>query len=334
MLNREMENGSAPSSLPDGAHPSGSEPTVGRRVWNRSLPPRAALIWEYGLIVLGAAVIALNFSVFLNGNGVVNGGLTGLSTLLARSRFHIEPALTQIVLNIPLFLLSASLLGRRVGAKSIAGAALMPLFVFLTRNVHPVTSNTLLAALYGGVGLGVGLGLLFRGGGSVGGTSLGAQLLSRLTGMSQGAGQMLLDGAIILAAGFTLGADRAMYGLISLYVTKRTIDVVLTGLSTSKLALIISHSPESVETIRRGIIEEMDRGLTVLSGSGGFTGEDRPVLMVVVGPSEVARLKTLVHAADPRAFVILSDAAEVLGEGFRQFSPVAGYIPRRPRMQR
>jgi uncharacterized membrane-anchored protein YitT (DUF2179 family) len=298
---------------------SSAKQVLTRRRKTRQVSPRLLMLWDYLLITLGTAIIALSFTVFLNGNGVVSGGLTGLSTLLHESRLHIEPALTQIAVNIPLFLLSIALLGRRFGVKTLVGAALLPLFVFLTRSVHPVTGNTLLAAIYGGIGTGVGLGLLFKGGGSVGGTSLGAQILSRFAGTSQGVSLMLLDGLIIVAASLTLGPDRAMYGLISLFVTKRTIDMVLNGLSTSKLALIICRNPESVETVRRGIIEEMDRGLTVLSGTGGFTGSERPVLMVVVGQNELARLKSLVHAADSEAFVVVSDAAEVLGEGFKQY---------------
>jgi uncharacterized membrane-anchored protein YitT (DUF2179 family) len=275
-------------------------------------------VWDYLQIVLGCFIIAASFNLLLNGNRLVNGGLTGISTLL-QSSLHIEPAVTQIVVNAVLFLLGTALLGRRFGAKTLVGILLLPAFVFLTRHLTPLTNNLLLAALYGGIGTGVGLGLLFRGGGSVGGTSLAAQIMARYLGMSIGTALLLCDGLIIGIASLTFGPEPAMYGLISLFVVKRAVDVVQSGLSASKLALIICKEADGVEAIRRAVIEDIDRGLTILNGTGGFTGQDRPVLMVVVSQSEVSRLKALVHAADPSAFLVLTDAAEVLGEGFKRY---------------
>jgi Uncharacterized conserved protein len=293
--------------------------TATRRRGSAPLPPRLAAAWEYFLVILGCVITAGSFNLLLNGNRIVSGGLTGLSTLL-HSRYGIEPAVTQAAVNLPLFLLGVLLLGGRFGAKTLLGGILLPLCVLLTRGLPLLTTDPLLASLYGGIATGVGLGLIFRGGGSVGGTSLAARLLSRFTGASVGAALLLCDGIIIGVAGLTLGAEQAMYGLISLFVAKRAIDVVLSGgLATSKLALVICREEAGVEAVRRAVIEEMDRGLTVLAGTGGFTGRDRPVLMVVISQGEVAQLKALVHSVDPGAFVVLSDAAEVLGQGFQQY---------------
>jgi uncharacterized membrane-anchored protein YitT (DUF2179 family) len=280
--------------------------------------PQWDAVWDYLQIVLGCFIVAASFNLLLNGNRLVNGGLTGISTLL-HSSFRIEPAVTQIAVNAVLFLLGTALLGRRFGVKTLVGILLLPTFVFMTRHLQPLTNNLLLAALYGGVGTGVGLGLLFRGGGSVGGTSLAAQIIARYLGMNIGTALLLCDGLIIGVASLTFGPEPAMYGLISLFVVKRAVDVVQSGLSTSKLALIICKQQSGVESIRRAVIEDIDRGLTILNGTGGFTGQDRPVLMVVVSESEVSRLKALVHSADPSAFLVLTDAAEVMGEGFKRY---------------
>lgn len=287
------------------------------RTQNRIAPWQESVA-NYIQIVVGCFFLAVSFNTLLNGNHIVSGGLPGLSTLL-QSRLHIEPALTQVAINIPLFFLGIRLLGGRFGAKTLIGILLLPLFVFFTRGLPLMTHNLLLASLYGGIGCGIGVGLLFRGGGSVGGTSLAAQLLSRRTGIGLGTALLLCDGLIIAAASLSFGPEQAMYGMITLFVTKRTIDAVQSGLSSSKLAHIIARTPEGVEAIQRAIIEDIDRGLTILNAKGGFTGQERPVLLVVVSQSEVSRLKAVVHAADPSAFLVLSDVAEVLGQGFKQY---------------
>jgi len=143
---------------------------------------------------------------------------------------------------------------------------------------------------------------------------LAAQMIHRLTGLSLGLAVALLDGLVILTAGLVLSPEKAMYALIGLFVTSKTINVVQLGLSYSKVAFIISNE---VEKIRQAILVELDRGLTQLHATGGYTGEERLVLMAVVGQNEVTRLKELVKATDPEAFVILSDTNEVLGEGFK-----------------
>jgi len=273
---------------------------------------------NYGQIALGCLFIAASFNLLLNGNHIVSGGLPGISTLV-QSGLHVEPAVTQTIINIPLFLLGMRALGKRFGVKTLVGIVLLPVFVFLTRSLPLLTQNLLLASLYGGLGAGVGVGLIFRGGGSAGGTSLAAQLISRSFGMNLGSALLLCDGLILAAASLSFGPEQAMYGMITLFVTKRAVDVVQSGLSSSKLALIVSRNPEGVAAIQRAVLEDIDRGLTVLSAKGGFTGEERPVLLVVVSQSEVSRLKVVVHAADPSAFLIVSDAAEVLGEGFKQY---------------
>ncbi|PYI51190.1 YitT family protein [Paenibacillus flagellatus] len=268
---------------------------------------------EYGLLLAGCLIIASSFNLFLNPNQIASGGVSGISTII-QHLFDIEPAIVQWVLNIPLFILGLLFLGGQFGLKTAVASVVLPLFVLLTRDMEPLTKNTLLATIYGGIGLGAGLGIVFRGRGSTGGLDSAAQLIHKWTGIGYGIAVAMLDGAVILTAGIVFSPEKALLALIGLYVTTKTIDIVQTGFRYSKLAFIISMETEA---LRQAILYELDRGLTLLEARGGFTGETRPTLMVVVSQTEVTRLKTIVRSVDPSAFVILADANEVLGEGFK-----------------
>lgn len=270
-------------------------------------------IYEYGLLLIGSFLIAVSFNLFLNPNRIASGGVSGISTII-EAKLHIEAAYTQWVLNIPLFIAGILLLGKRFGLKTAVGSVVLPLFVLITRDWKPLTHNLLLATIYGGIGIGAGLGIVFRGRGSTGGLDLAAQIIHRYTGLSLGIAILLLDGSVITAAGLLLSPEKALYALIGLLVTSKTIDVLQVGLNVSKMVYIVTTKEEEVS---QAVLNDLDRGLTRFSAFGGFTGEPRPVLMVVVSQMEVMKLKMLVQAIDPAAFVILSEAREVLGEGFR-----------------
>lgn len=258
-------------------------------------------------------VIAASFNLFLNPNRIASGGVSGLSTIV-HHLFGVTPALTQWALNIPLFLLGLWLLERQYSMKAAVGSVVLPLCVMLTSNLQPLTTNTLLASIYGGIGLGLGIGIVFRGRGSTGGFSIASQILHKYTGLSLGVSVAVFDGLVILLAGIIFNPEKALYALIGLFVTSKTIDLVQMGFHTSKLAYIISNQTEE---LREAILYDLDRGFTLLNGTGGYTGNERNVLLVVVSQSEVSRLKLLVKSVDPDAFVVLTDASEVLGEGFK-----------------
>ncbi|TDF93479.1 YitT family protein [Paenibacillus piri] len=268
---------------------------------------------EYILLLLGSLLIAVSFNVFLSPNQVASGGVSGIS-IIVRHILGIEPAYAQWALNIPLFLLGLWLLGRQFSVKTAVGSIFLPLLVLLTRGLPALTDNLLLASIYGGILIGIGLGLVFRGKGSTGGLDLAAQLVHKFTGISLGLCVAMLDGLVILAAGLVLSPEKALYALIGLFVTGKTINVVQIGFNYSKVAFIISAHAEA---IREAVLHDLDRGLTMLQATGGYTGEFRTVLMVVVRHTETSRLKELVKMTDPGAFVILSDTNEVLGEGFQ-----------------
>lgn len=275
--------------------------------------PRAQAVWNVMQLLIGSLFVALSFNLFLVPNGIASGGVSGIS-ILVQELTRITPALTQWALNIPLFIAGLWLLGKKFGAKTLLGTVVLPLFVLLTANVPAPTDNPILAAIYGGIGVGLGLGLVFRGGGSTGGLDLAAQILHRYTGLPYNLAIVCFDGLVIIAAGIIFSPEVSLYALIALFVTSKTIDFVQNGLQLSKVAFIIS---ERTEEVAEAILHDLDRGLTRLDGHGGYTGAGKTVLMVVVGQNEVSKLKQLVRSIDSGAFVIISNTAEVLGQGFK-----------------
>ncbi len=274
--------------------------------------PVAATVEDFALVVLGSAIAAVGFNLFMRPVGLASGGVVGISAI-AQRLWGFEPAFVQWGLNLPLLVLAVVALGRRFGLKSALGSFLLPFFILLTKSLPGVTEDMLLSALFAGIGLGAGIGLVFRGNGSVGGLSVLARVLSDRTGVSTGTFLMALDGTVLIAAGILFGLETAMYALIVVFVMGRMVDLVRVGLGNSKLALVVS---ERHEEIGASILNELDRGLTKLFGQGGFSGTQRPVLLIVMDPSEVVRFKAAVRRIDPAAFVVMLDAHEVLGLGF------------------
>ena len=271
-------------------------------------------IMEYVYVVVGAAVIAIGFNVFLLPNQIASGGVSGISTIL-HGLFGWNPGYVQYAFNIPLFIAGVLLLGKKFGIKSFIGTVTLPLIVLLTHSWEPWTDNPLLGALFGGIVVGLGIGLVFKGNASTGGTDLLAQIITKFTGITLGTSVLLIDGMIAISAAIVFDLEKGLYALIGLYVTTKTIDIIQLGFSQSKMVYIITTKQDE---IRDAIYAEINRGVTKLPAIGGYTGEARPVLMVVVYQTEFTKLKQLIKSVDPSAFVIVSDAYEVLGKGFKR----------------
>ena len=280
---------------------------------NQTQDVRASIV-EYVYVIVGAAVVAIGFNVFLLPNQVASGGVSGISTIL-HGLFGWNPGLVQYAFNIPLFLAGVIILGKKFGVKSFIGTITLPFIVLLTNHWGPWTDNPLLGALFGGIVVGLGIGLVFKGNASTGGTDLLAQIITKYTGLSLGTSVLLIDGIIAISAAIVFDLEKGLYALIGLYVTTKTIDIIQLGFSQSKMVYIITLKQDEV---RDAIYAEIDRGVTKLPAIGGYTGEARPVLMVVVYQTEFTKLKQLIKNVDPSAFVIVSDAYEVLGEGFKR----------------
>jgi len=276
--------------------------------------PVLETVLAYVYIIIGAAIVAVGFNVFLLPNEVASGGVSGISTIL-KGVFGWEPGFVQYAFNIPLFIAGVIFLGKQFGARSLAGTLTLPLFVILTSSWEPATLNPLLGALFGGISVGVGLGIVFRGNASTGGTDLAAQIIAKYTGLTLGTSVMLIDGLIVLSAALVFDVEKGLYALIGLFVTTKTIDIIQLGFSQSKMVYIITNKQEE---IRDAIYTEINRGVTKLPAVGGYTDAEKPILLVVVYQTEFSKLKHVIKAVDPSAFVIVSDAYEVLGEGFKR----------------
>lgn len=269
---------------------------------------------NYAGITLGAILTAVALNMFLIPNKVAAGGVSGMATVL-HYLVGAPVGVTMLALNIPLFLASVKVLGARFGLRTLFGAVILSAAIDLTAPYTPVlTHDLLLSSLYGGVLSGVGMGIVFRFGGTTAGTDLAAAIINKLTLISIGQALLSVDFFVIASAGIAFkSAELSLYALISLWLTSHIIDLVQEGPSTAKAFLIVS---DAAEEVARRIMADMDRGVTFLQGRGGYTSQARDVLFCVVSASEVVRLKELVTGIDPTAFVIVADAHEVMGEGF------------------
>ena len=265
-------------------------------------------------IALGCALGALAYPLFLVPNHIAPGGLTGLATVL-NYLFHWPVGTTSLVMNVPLFIIGYRAMGRVFVVRSLVATVLFSVLIDVIP-LPPMTQQPMLGALFGGVLVGAGLGLILRGGATTGGTDMVARMIhNRFQHISVGAFLFLIDCCVVLMAGFFIEAEYALYAFVALYAASKLIDVVMVGLTREKACYIISTQHEQV---KREIMEKLDRGVTVLHAEGGYSGQDRPVLLCVLSAQELGRLKAIVREADEDAFLFISDAHEVLGEGFRK----------------
>jgi uncharacterized membrane-anchored protein YitT (DUF2179 family) len=280
---------------------------------------RAGIVFDYVQIVAGSLLVAVGTNMFFVPNNVVSGGVTGVS-IIAHRLLGTRVGLVVLLLNLPLLWLGWRFSGgMRFFVRTAVAVAVLSAGIDLTAPfVSAPTHDRLLVICYGGLLDGLGMGLVFRGRGTTGGTDVLARLAHRFLGVGVGQALLAINVAIFVAAGFIFGAEAVMVALALAFVSARVLDVVQAGLSAARAAIIISTRTEAVQT---AVLRRLGRGVTVLDGKGGFTGEDRPVLYVVVAPHEVGRLKRLLSQVDPAAFVAITPASEVLGEGF---APHAG----------
>lgn len=272
-------------------------------------------VWEAMIMTVGCFIMSLGFHIFLVPNKISTGGVSGLATIFYYL-YQLPVGIGMMLLNVPLFLLCWRFLGFGSIIKSFIGAALLSVFIDLEALYWAqgaLVIDGLLAAIYGGVLVGIGVGLVFRGGYTTGGTDLLTMLIYKYSRYSSGMILLVIDGIIIALAGFVFNVELALYGLIGAYATSKLLDVVQEGISYSKAALIISDQYEALcQALPKGI----NRGLTAFPSQGVYTGKERQALLCVVAQSEISQLKKEVYAIDPKAFVIVANTSEVLGEGF------------------
>ena len=282
-------------------------------------PSTTRLINDYLWISLASILNALSFDWFYAPNQLGFGGLTALGMILN----HFIPAIpigtVVLVLNIPIFILGWKFLGGHTLVSSLFAMTATSLLVDLIAALYTFPAmDPMLAAIFGGVLLGVSMGMIFSKGATTGGTDLIARLLKLpFAWLPMGKLLLAVDLSMLLAVSVAFRSlESAMYGMISLYISTMVMDVVLYGLDQSKVAYIITSNPRPMAA---AIDKQLDRGTTFLHGEGSFTGQDKLVLMCAFKQRQIVPLKALIHELDPDAFLIVCNAHEVLGQGFRRY---------------
>ena len=278
------------------------------------------LALAYLQLTAGSVCIALSLDLFLIPNDVVSGGLTGVAQIL-HTLFGTPVGVVSLLMNIPLFVLGWRYLGGLTfGARTLYATVALSVAIDLLAPLAQRFSvdEPLLYVFYGGFLDGIGLGLVFRALGTTGGIDIIARFLQQCRGLRMGQSILILSTLIFAMAGWIYGATQVLYALLVAYISGRVVDVVLEGFSYARSALIISNKPDD---IRAALLHDLGRGVTTIEGRGGYTSEDRPVLLCVLAQSEISLLKSIVSDVDPGAFVVITEAAEVLGEGFKAVRP-------------
>ncbi|MDS1030591.1 YitT family protein [Bacillota bacterium LX-D] len=274
-------------------------------------------IRDYAGIAIGSLITALGLVLFLVPNKIADGGFTGLATIFYYL-FHFKVGYSLFLLNVPIFLLSLKELGLRTGIKTIFGISALSIFVELfSALLTPPTHNLILATVYGGVISGLGLGIVFRFGGTTGGTDLAARLINKYLKLSIGKSLLAIDAVVITLAAIVFNVELGLYGFLVIFLSAKVIDLLQEGEEYFKAALIVS---EKRGEIGRAIMHDLGRGVTYLQGIGGYTGEQKGMLMVVFSRNEQPNIIQIVSGTDPKAFVIVANVHEALGEGFKSFS--------------
>ncbi len=264
------------------------------------------------VILLGSFLMSIAYNAFFRAHDLVTGGTSGLAIIL-EDAYNIPPDIFILLSNGVLFLIGFYFLGREFAIKTVLGTFAFPFFIRLTESIPMISDDIFMSTLYGAVIIGLGLGLIFKSGGSTGGADIPPQIFHKYFHISVAQGVMIIDGLVIAAGAYFYDIDRALYAIVAMFITAFMIDRVLLGFSQSKAIYIIS---DKQEIIREFILNDISRGLTIYDAKGGYTKQDKKVLMCVVDNRQYTKLKNTIHELDEKAFLIVTNATEVFGEGF------------------
>lgn len=267
---------------------------------------------DYVLVVLGSLLLALAFICFFIPHDVAPGGVTGIATVIS-SLTGVGVGLLSFVLNVPLFMLGWKQVGWRFALRSFISMMLVSLFLDCIP-APSATDSIVLASIFGGVVMGLGLGLVVRGGATTGGTDMAAQMVHKwMSFLTIPVILFAIDGLVVLVAALVFGLEAALWALLSLYTSTMAMDIVIKGFNTAMQFMIITREAEAIVS---RIHIELDRGCTRLNATGTYSGKEIGTLLCVVSRMEAARLKKLISEEDPDAFVTVCNVHEALGEGF------------------
>lgn len=277
------------------------------------------LIWKIIRVIVGGAMFALGFNLFLEYHGLNAGGISGLSMIIVKLTGFGTVGLLTALINLPLFAIGGMKIGKEFFFLSLFGMAANSGFIDLFQLIPRPALDPLVSALYGGVVCGLGLGIVFSTGGSTGGSDIIVRLLKmRWQNVPIGVINMFFDGMVAVLTGIVyMDIQNALYSGIAIFVCGKIIDAVVYSFDYSKVALIISPHHEE---IARVVAEKLDRGATYLHGEGSYTKTEKKVVLTAVKRQQVTDLKRLVVEIDPDAFIIVQDAHQVLGDGFARYS--------------
>ncbi|MFD3155726.1 YitT family protein [Haloimpatiens sp. FM7330] len=274
-------------------------------------------IKEWVLITIGVLILAIATRAFLEPNHIAGGGVLGIAIVL-HHYIPLSVGLLTWIMNIILFIIAFAVIGPQFGAKTIyASFSLAASIWILDRVLDPswmVTNNLLLATIFGTLLSGVGMGIVFNQNSSTGGTDILAKIINKFVHMDIGKALLIVDFLVTVGAGCTFGLEVGMYSLLSVIINCTTIDTVINGLNMCKSIMVISCEKEKISEF---IIEELERGCTIFDGKGGYSGQNTNILFTVLDRKQFVRLKKYIKQVDPRAFITVNDAREVLGEGFK-----------------
>ena len=274
------------------------------------------------MIVLGTCLMAIGIQNIYDPINLVTGGFTGIAIIIKNiSSRYIEGGIplwmTNLVLNVPVFLVALRLKGKRFIGRTAVATVLLSVWLYILPKGALVADDYILAAVFGGVVTGVGMGMILLAQATTGGTDMVAVLIQyKLRHYSIAQIMQILDGLIVLAGLYVFGIQPALYAMVSIFIISKISDGMMEGFRYSKAVFIIT---EKYQEVSRNIMETMDRGVTGLEAKGMYSGEGKCMLYCVVSKKEIVTLKELVMKIDPRAFVIVNDAREVLGEGFQEY---------------
>lgn len=275
---------------------------------------------EVFFIILGTSIYAFGL-VYLNiANQLAEGGVSGI-TLILRALFHIDPAYSTLLINIPLILLGGKILGKRALAYTVLGTVSLSAFLWIWQRI-PLQINLehdlLIVSLLAGLIAGVGSGIVYRMGGTTGGSDIIARILEKNHGISMGRSLLAFDVIVLLASLTYIDLKRMMYTLIASYVFSRVIDFILDGGYSAKGILVVSNKSEEIAPL---LMTGLQRGVTFLHGEGGFSGVDKKMIYMVVSARELNEVKRIIHEIDEHAFLSILNVHEVEGEGFTYLKP-------------
>ncbi|ALC90418.1 hypothetical protein AM500_11935 [Bacillus sp. FJAT-18017] len=276
--------------------------------------PKTQILKRAVAIFVGAVLMAVGLEIFLVPNNVIDGGIVGISIMLSHLT-GIGLGIFIFILNIPFFYLGYKQIGKTFAISTLFGIAVLSIFTSLFHPVPAFTDDILLATVFGGMVLGIGVGLVIRYGGALDGTEILAILITKKTPFSVGEIIMLFNVFILGAAGFVFSWDRAMYSILAYVIAFKSIDVVVEGLEESRSAWIIS---DSYQEIGDAILSRLGRGVTYIEGEGAFSGNSKKVIFCVITRLEEAKLKDIVAGYDEKAFLALADISEVRGGRFKK----------------